>query len=114
MQTGIYSLQQRREQSYRTLEKALQERTFYEIRYIIYQDALRLIPQIDSLHALRHPLIKEERIRFEIILKTSEVNIRTAYRTEIIITYEQFTMIKACRIEINLYASLYRFHHIRT
>ena len=77
MQTGIYSLQQRREQSYRTLEKALQERTFYEIRYIIYQDALRLIPQIDSLHALRHPLIKEECIRFEIILKTSEVDIRT-------------------------------------
>ena len=29
-----------------------------------------------------HPLLKEERIRFEIILKTSEVNIRTAYRTE--------------------------------
>ena len=30
------------------------------------------------------------------------------YRTEIIIAHQQFTMIKACRIEINLYASLYR------
>ena len=101
---------QRQKQSYRTLEQSLQERRLRN-KYIIYQDALRLIPQMKQPSRAAPSPHQEERIRFEIILKTSKsIFVLPIVLCRIIITHQQFTMIKACRIEINLY-SLYPSSH---
>ena len=107
-------LQQRRKQSYDTLEQSFQERAPYEIRHIIHQNAAGFILQINPLDSLRHFLIIEEGIRLEIILKTTEIHICAAHGTEIVIAHQQLAVIESTRIEINLHTSLYRLHQIRT
>ena len=107
-------LQQRRKQSYDTLEQSFQERAPYEIRHIIHQNAAGFILQINPLDSLRHFLIIEEGIRLEIILETAEIHIRAAHGTEVVIAHQQLAVIESTRIEINLHASLYRLHQIRT
>lgn len=109
-----FFLQQRRKQSYNTLEQSFQERAPYEIRHIIHQNAAGFILQINPLDSLRHFLIIEEGIRLEIILETPEIHIRAAHGTEVVIAHQQLAVIESTRIEIDLHASLYRLHQIRT
>ena len=78
-------LQQRRKQSYDTLEQSFQEWAPYEIRHIIHQNTAGFILQINPLDSLSHFLIIEEGIRLEIIFETTEIHIRAVKREDVLL-----------------------------